>query len=124
MAHNPVRWFEIYVQDTARAKVFYESVLQTTLKKMDSTAMDYWMFPPMVTDQPGTSGAIVRVEGMPSGNNSTIVYFGCVDCAVEGARVARFGGRIFKEKFSIGEYGFIVLALDPDGNMIGLHSLS
>jgi len=28
-----------------------------------------------------------------------------------------------KEKFSIGEYGFIAIAFDTEGNMIGLHSL-
>jgi predicted enzyme related to lactoylglutathione lyase len=28
-----------------------------------------------------------------------------------------------KEKYSIGQYGFIVLAFDTEGNMFGLHSL-
>ena len=27
MKHNPVGWFEIYVQDMPRARKFYESVL-------------------------------------------------------------------------------------------------
>ena len=26
-------------------------------------------------------------------------------------------------KFSIGPYGFIAIAVDPDGNMFGLHSM-
>jgi len=34
MNPNPVVWFEIYVQDTARARAFYESVFQTTLKRL------------------------------------------------------------------------------------------
>ena len=33
------------------------------------------------------------------------------------------GGKVEREKMSIGEYGFIVLALDTEGNMFGLHSL-
>lgn len=33
------------------------------------------------------------------------------------------GGRIEREKFSIGEYGFIALAIDTEGNMFGLHSM-
>jgi len=32
MANNPVVWFEIYVQDMARAKKFYEAVLQVKLE--------------------------------------------------------------------------------------------
>jgi predicted enzyme related to lactoylglutathione lyase len=47
----------------------------------------------------------------------------CEDCAVEAKRLAEHGGRIHKDKFSIGEYGFIALGLDTEGNMIGLHSL-
>jgi predicted enzyme related to lactoylglutathione lyase len=37
--------------------------------------------------------------------------------------VADHGGTLEREKMSIGEYGFIALAKDPDGNMIGLHSM-
>jgi len=37
--------------------------------------------------------------------------------------VASNGGKIVKEKFSIGEYGHIALVTDTEGNMIGLHSM-
>jgi len=63
------------------------------------------------------------MEGFPSGGNSTIVYFTCSDCAVEAKRASESGGKIHKEKFSIGQYGFIALILDTENNMIGLHSL-
>jgi len=46
MRNNPVVWFEIYVQDTARAKAFYESVFQTTLEMMSEGEMEMWGFPP------------------------------------------------------------------------------
>jgi predicted enzyme related to lactoylglutathione lyase len=72
----------------------------------------------------GASGALASVEGMPSGANSTLVYFTCADCADELSRVVRAGGKVMKEKFSIGEYGFVALAFDTEGNLIGLHSLS
>lgn len=52
-----------------------------------------------------------------------IVYFNCEDCAVEESRVAAAGGRVFKPKFSIGQYGFVALVHDTEGNLIGLHSL-
>jgi predicted enzyme related to lactoylglutathione lyase len=38
--------------------------------------------------------------------------------------VAAAGGRIHRDKTAIGEYGFNVLARDPDGNMFGLHSMA
>jgi predicted enzyme related to lactoylglutathione lyase len=60
---------------------------------------------------------------VPSGGNSTLVYFSCEDCAVEESRVEQAGGRIFKKKFSIGQYGFIALVHDTEGNMVGLYSM-
>ena len=123
MKGNPVGWFEIYVQDMARAKAFYESVFQVTLQRLNSPAIEMWRFPTDMTTW-GTGGALVNAPGMPSGGNSTLVYFTCQDCGVEEARVAAAGGRVQRAKMSIGEYGFVTLAVDPDGNMIGLHSLA
>jgi predicted enzyme related to lactoylglutathione lyase len=34
------------------------------------------------------------------------------------------GGHIVKDKFSIGDYGNIALVSDPDGNVIGFHSMA
>lgn len=122
MANNPVIWFEIYVQDMARAKAFYESVFQAKLEKLDSTETEMWGFP-MAMDGLGASGSLVKMPGVAPGGNSTVVYFSCTDCAVEAGRVARNGGSVERPKTSIGKYGFMVLALDTEGNTIGLHSM-
>lgn len=121
MKPNPVGWFEIYVQDMTRAKKFYEAVFQTELTKLESTEIELWGFP-MEMDRMGSPGALVKMPGFPSGGNSVLVYFSCVDCAVEAARVIEYGGRIQQAKMSIGQYGFIALAIDTEGNMFGLHS--
>ena len=124
MKNNPVGWFEIYVQDMNRAKAFYETVFAGKLEKHPGPDFEMWAFP-MECDHvaAGAAGALVHMPGCPSGGNSTLVYFSCDDCAVEASRVASAGGRIFKEKFSIGQYGFIALATDTEGNMFGMHSM-
>lgn len=122
MKSNPVVWFEIYVQDMDRAKAFYESVFQLELEKLNSPDLEMWSFP-MNMGGEGASGALIKMPGMASGGNSTLIYFGCNDCAVEEARVKEFGGRIEKAKMTIGEYGFISLVFDTEGNMFGLHSM-
>jgi uncharacterized protein len=121
VAQNPVGWFEIYVQDTERAKKFYETVLQTKLARLDSPGIEMWAFPRSMGST-GASGSLVRVPGLPSGGNSTLVYFSCADCATEASRVVNAGGRIQREKMSIGQYGFVALAIDTEGNTFGLHS--
>ena len=35
MEGNPVGWFEIYVEDMGRAKQFYETVFQVSLRKLN-----------------------------------------------------------------------------------------
>ncbi len=121
MASNPVNWFEIYVQDMARARRFYEAVFDTRLQMMESPDIEMWGFPGE-SGAPGAAGALVRMEGVQSGGNSTLVYFRCEDCAVEAGRAAENGGKVFKEKSSIGSYGYIAQIADTDGNVIGLHS--
>jgi hypothetical protein len=121
MAANPVCWFEIYVQDMARARAFYEAVLQVKLEPLNPAGPELWAFPQALATH-GSGGALARMEGMSSGGNSTLVYFSCVDCNLEAARVEAAGGRILKAPFSIGQYGTIALAFDTEGNLFGLHA--
>ncbi len=122
---NPIGWFEIYVDDMARAKQFYESVLQVNLELLeDPTDGNIQMYSfPCEMDKYGATGALVKMDVCPAGGNSTVVYFSCEDCSIEEARVNGAGGKVERSKMSIGEYGFISLVLDTEGNMIGLHSL-
>jgi uncharacterized protein len=122
MSPNPVGWFEIYVQDMERAKAFYEAVFQGKLEQISTPDMEMWAFP-MSEQGYGAAGALAKMEGSASGGSGTLVYFKCEDCAVEAARAAENGGRVFKEKMPIGKYGFIALIFDTEGNMIGLHSM-
>ena len=117
MNENPVRWFEIYVQDMARARRFYETVFATTLQQLNAPAgeLEMWAFP-MAMDSGGCAGSLVKMEGFPSGGNSTLVYFGCEDCAVEAARVAGAGGKLFREKMSSAHPGFSARPTPPDAN--------
>jgi predicted enzyme related to lactoylglutathione lyase len=119
---NPVGWFEIYVQDMGRAKAFYETVFAVQLATLECPGIEMLAFP-MMQEGYGATGALVKMPGFASGGNSVLVYFSCADCAVEAARVKKAGGQVVKEKMSIGQYGFIALATDTEGNMIGLHSM-
>jgi predicted enzyme related to lactoylglutathione lyase len=121
---NPVGWFEIYVNDLPRATKFYEAVLKKPLIKLDAPMAKLQMMSfPMEKDASGATGALVKMEGVKSGGNSTLVYFVTDDCAVEASRVEGAGGKIMKPKMPIGPYGFIALAFDTEGNLFGLHSM-
>lgn len=125
-AHNPAVWFEIYVNDIDRARKFYEDVFQYEFSELgDPTEESLKMlaFPADPETKNMAAGALVQVNGVAAGGNSTIIYFYSKDCSVEEDRVAVAGGKVERPKMSIGEYGFITLAKDTEGNMIGIHSM-
>lgn len=123
---NPVAWFEIYVDDMERATKFYETVFNVKLTEMPvpgDAPMLMKSFPGF-EDGIGASGTLVKMDGLQAGGNSTIVYFGCLDCAVEESRVVNAGGTVHQPKMSIGEYGFCSIIMDSEGNTVGLYSMN
>ena len=71
----------------------------------------------------GSGGALVKREGAKPTTGGTIVYFGAEDCAVEESRVEAAGGKVMQPKMSIGEYGFVSVCMDTEGNLFGLSSI-
>lgn len=125
---NPIVWFEIYVDDLDRSKKFYESVLGLELSELPTPSdiqeqMKMLAFP-MEMNEDGASGALVKMNSIKAGGNSTIVYFRSEDCAIEEGKIESAGGKVLQSKQSLGEYGFMILASDTEGNMFGVHSQS
>lgn len=121
---NAIGWFDIYVNDLARAVAFYESVLGHKLEEIvDPTGQSQMMSFPADMGIYGAGGALTKSEHASPGVGGTIVYFNTEDCAVEEAKVVESGGIVIRPKFSIGEFGFVTLCQDTEGNMFGLSSL-
>lgn len=124
---NVINWFEIYTSDFNRAKKFYTEVFKCQLTDLPMGSdnhpdMEYATFP---GDQNGwgASGALVKIDMVKPGMGGTIVYFISEEINAELGRVEAAGGKIMRPKQNIGDYGFIALVEDTEGNMIGLHSM-
>ncbi|ADY52948.1 Glyoxalase/bleomycin resistance protein/dioxygenase [Pseudopedobacter saltans DSM 12145] len=129
MNNNIICWFEIYIDDIDRAKKFYTEVLGTQFQ--DAPAIpgsgDLKMSFFSSAENQGVSGALVQngeSHNRNKGSLSTIVYFPCVDCSVEEARVKKAGGEVTTPKMSLGEHGFCSICIDTEGNTFGLYSLN
>lgn len=121
---NAVGWFDIYVSDLNRAVSFYETVLGHKLEEMtDPTGQSQMMSFPADMSSYGAAGALTKSDHASPGVGGTVVYFSAEDCAVEESRVAAAGGKVIRPKFSIGEFGWVTLCQDTEGNMFGLNSL-
>lgn len=74
MPPNPAVWFEIYVQDMARAKAFYEAVFQCSLSPLGNPdaeslpGMEMLAFPSSM-EHYGAAGTLVKMPGCPSGGS-------------------------------------------------------
>jgi uncharacterized protein len=125
MAHtNAIGWFDIYVNDMARAASFYERVLKRTLENIaDPTGETQMMSFPAEMASYGASGALVKADHSRPGIGGTMVYFNVEDCSMEQSRVVAAGGKIVRPKFSIGEFGWVTLCEDTEGNRFGLNSM-
>lgn len=121
---NAIGWFDIYVQDMRRAVAFYGSVLQQSLEPIgDPTGETQMMGFPTEMGAYGAGGALVKSAHSQPGVGGTMVYFSTEDCAKEASRVVAAGGKVIRPKFSIGEFGWVVLCEDTEGNLFGLSSL-
>lgn len=121
---NAVAWFDIYVDDLDRAVAFYETVLGHKLEAMgDPTGETQMMSFPADMSAYGAAGALTKSEHAKPGVGGTIIYFSSQDCADEQSRVVEAGGVVVRPKFSIGEFGWVCLCQDTEGNVFGLNSM-
>lgn len=51
-----------------------EYILQIRLEKLGGPEMEMWSFP-VEMDRWGAGGVLVKMDGAPSGGNSTLIYF-------------------------------------------------
>ena len=121
---NAIGWFDIYVSDMDRAVAFYQEVLGYKLEQMgDPTGETQMMSFPADMSVYGAAGALVKSEYSKPGVGGSLLYFSVTYCSAEESRVADAGGKVVRPKFSIGEFGWVSLCEDTEGNMFGLNSM-
>jgi predicted enzyme related to lactoylglutathione lyase len=121
---NAIGWFDIYVNDMTRAVSFYERVLQHKLEPIGDPTGETQMMG-FSTDMGvyGAGGALVKSHFARPGLGGTLVYFSVEDCAENELRVLASGGKVVRSKFSIGEFGWVSLCEDTEGNLFGISSM-
>ena len=120
---NAVNWFEICATDFARARTFYETVLDQTMAEAPMNGGKMAMFG--FDMENGVGGAVTKMEDCASPGARTIVYLnveGNLDAVL--GRIVAAGGRVIQPRMAIPPHGFIGLIEDTEGNVVGLHSMS
>lgn len=119
---NAINWFEIPVTDFARAKKFYETIMDGEIMEMPYPDGHYGMLPSDM--QTGVGGGIVQGAGYEPSTKGCVVYLnGGEDLAIPLAKIEGAGGKIIMPKTAIGGNGFMAQFIDTEGNLIALHSM-
>lgn len=118
-------WFEIPVNDIARATRFYATVLGTELATSEFGPHKMAIFPGGGSPEENVvHGALVQGEGYTPGADGPMIYLsGGDDLAGPLSRIEAAGGQVIQSKMSIGEHGFMAIFLDTEGNRLALHSM-
>ncbi|TDU81005.1 hypothetical protein EI77_00307 [Prosthecobacter fusiformis] len=122
MKTNAINWFEIYVTDLGRARTFYETILEGKLQDAGMDGCEMAIFP--YDNMAGIGGALTKMEGCKPGPGGTIVYLN-VEGDLDGvlSRIPAAGGKVIRDRLAIPPHGFIGIFEDPEGNVVGLHSM-
>ena len=119
-AVNPVNWFEIPVNDLARAKSFYESILgvELTQSEMGPNKMAWF---PMELGAAGAAGTLIKGDAYSPSQDGTLVYLHVDEIEVTLGKINDSGGKTLMPRMSIGQHGFIAQFEDSEGNRVALH---
>lgn len=116
---NAINWFEIPVEDFARAKKFYNEIFGIDMQEQTMGPYQMGFFP-----GGGVSGAIVKGDNCIPSKEGVVVYLnGGDDLSVVLDKVEKAGGKITQPKGMVTEeIGYIAFFTDPEGNRVALHS--
>lgn len=123
MKTNALNWFEIFTNDLTNAADFYGTILNAKLEPASMEGCRMAIFPGDCDK--GVGGALTQMEGCKPGPGGTMVYLN-VEGDLDGvlARVPDAGGTVLKGRTDISPHGFIGIFQDPEGNVVGLHSMA
>jgi uncharacterized protein len=116
---NAITWFEIPTADIARARGFYEQLLDT--KMIDySSDEPCFIFP----SDNGIGGCLVSRSEQKPAADGTLIYLnvdGKLDTVL--GRTQTLGSKVLVPRTEIpGGFGFYACVTDSEGNHVGLHS--
>lgn len=120
---NILNWFEISVNDIARAKKFYETIFSIEMQETEMMGMKMAFFP--FEDMNGkVSGGLVQSAMHKPSMDGAKIYLNAND-GMEGilAKIEAAGAKVTMPKTLISEeVGYMAFFIDTEGNAVGLHS--
>lgn len=120
---NALNWFEISVNDIARAKKFYEDIFSIKMDTMEMMGMQMAFFPMENMNGHVSGGLVQGAMHKPSADGAKIYLNGNPDLDVALSKVEAAGGKVTMPKTKItDDIGYMAFFMDTEGNGVALHS--
>lgn len=119
---NPIGWVEIPVTDLDRAEKFYSAFFGfECARQPESNGFTMSFFP--MGEGYGASGALVIGEGYVPSKEGSAVYFTAPEGGISAAlqKAKDLGITIIMDYTDIGEFGYMAIIEDSEGNNVCLH---
>jgi predicted enzyme related to lactoylglutathione lyase len=123
---DKVIFFEIPVDNPARAREFYSSVFGWKMKEIPE--MHYTQVGTVEADREGVRG-IPKEPGAINGGivergreltGTPVIYVSVENIDQAVATIEEKGGKVMKPKTPVGDFGFAAYFKDTEGNVVGL----
>ena len=123
---DKVIFFEIPVDNPARAREFYSSAFGWKMNEIPE--MHYTQIGTVEADQMGVRG-VPKEPGAINGGmverrrelvETPVLYISVENIDEAAATIEKKGGKVMKTKTSVGNFGFAAYFKDTEGNIIGL----
>jgi predicted enzyme related to lactoylglutathione lyase len=117
--------FEIPANDLGKLKKFYSDLFGWKIEKLPGPT-EYWSVQTVPVDEkgipicPGVNGGMMKKQ-MPE--QKPVNYISVESVDEYSKKVVTLGGQIVVPKMEISGMGWWALALDPEGNQIGLFEI-
>ena len=124
MDHTVVH-FEIPADNIEKLKDFYEKLFDWKIIHSPVEGMDYWVIHTVPTDdkgmpqRPGVNGGMFARQPEQK-HLRTVNYITVEDIDKYLSKLSELGGKMLMPKQEVPTFGFIAIAIDPEGNEFGL----
>ncbi len=120
---NILNWFEISVNDIARATKFYETIFDVKLEQSEMMGMKMAFFPAENMNGKVSGGLVEGPMHKPSADGAKIYFNGNPDLGVALSKIEAAGGNVTMPKTHISDdIGYMAFFIDTEGNGVALHS--
>ncbi len=122
MVDHTIVHFEIPADDVEKLRKFYGGVFGWKIEKM-SGPMEYWNVETVPVDEkgkvkrPGVNGGIMKRQNL---THKPVNYVAVESVDEYSKKIEDLGGKVLVPKMEVLGMGWWVLALDPEGNQLGI----